>query len=312
MWADGLRANLCAMQDRAHVDIYLEPPLRESAEAGAHNFIGKVAHVLENAQLRVTYRNIDDPLGDPNGLSLTHMAPAPTAHGLVFRRCYYYPFWQIEARQERWLYDVAQSKFDPANIDPEAASRFYKFWQNRLFGEAPQQARRDGPIYVPLQGRLLQRRSFQSCSPLAMLEHTLVHCPGAVVAALHPKEAYSSKELSALENLAARHPRLTLTLGNMERHLQGCAFVVTQNSAAAFSGYFFGKPALFFGKIDFHHIGVRADLADLSYSFAAAQEATPDFAAYLWWFWQENCINAGRSEANGKIAARFRRFGWPV
>ncbi|WOI15899.1 hypothetical protein [Sulfitobacter sp. LC.270.F.C4] len=231
---------------------------------------------------------------------------------MVFRRCYHYPFWQIEARPERWLWDVAQAKFDPALVNPDEAKRFYRFWQKRLFADAPQQARRDGPIYVPLQGRLLQERSFQSCSPIAMLEHTLAQCSGAVVAALHPKETYSAEELSALENLAERHPRLILTSGDMERHLQHCAFVVTQNSAAAFSGYFFGKPALLFGEIDFHHIGVRADLADLSHSFAAVQQAAPDFAAYLWWFWQDNCINAGRAEAEEKIAARLRRFGWQV
>ena len=84
-------------------------------------------------------------------------------------------------------------------------------------------------------------------------------------------------------------------MGEMVRHLQSCAFVVTQNSAAAFSGYFFGKPALFFGQIDFHHIGVRADLADLSHSFDAVGQAAPDFAAYIRWFWQEHCINAGRA-----------------
>ena len=145
-----------------------------------------------------------------------------------------------------------------------------------------------------------------------MLTLTLAHSTGPVVAALHPKEVYSPEELTALEALAARHPRLTLTMGEMVRHLQSCAFVVTQNSAAAFSGYFFRKPALFFGQIDFHHIGVRADLAGLSHSFAAVGQTAPDFAAYIWWFWQEHCINAGRAEAEEKIVARFKRFGWPL
>jgi hypothetical protein len=300
------------MQDHAQVDIYLEPPLRQSAEAGTHNFIGKLARVLENAQFRVTYRDIGAPARAADALSLSHMAPAPTSRGLVFRRCYYYPFWQIEARPERWLWDVAVAEFDPSGVDPKQAQRFYSFWQKRVFGDAPQQSNRDGPIYVPLQGRLLQRRSFQSCSPLEMLTLTLAHSTGPVVAALHPKEVYSPEELTALEALAARHPRLTLTMGEMVRHLQSCAFVVTQNSAAAFSGYFFGKPALFFGEIDFHHIGVRADLADLSHSFDAVRQAAPDFAAYIWWFWQEHCINAGRAEAEEKIVARFKRFGWPL
>ncbi|MEX3316159.1 hypothetical protein [Sulfitobacter sp. PS-8MA] len=300
------------MQVHAPVDIYLEAPLRESAEAGAHNFIAKMTQALENARFRVAYRDIDGPVQDRGALSLSHMAPAPTARGLLFRRCYHYPFWQIEARPERWLWDVAQAQFDPAQVQAKAAAQFYRFWQKRLFGDAPRQARHDGPIYVALQGRLLQRRSFQTCSPIEMLAHTLGHGGKPVVAALHPKEDYSAPELAALERLAARHPALQLTTGGMEQHLASCAYMVTMNSAAAFSGYFFGKPALFFGEIDFHHIGVKADLSDLAGSFAAVAEARPDYAAYLYWFWQENCINAGRPEAEERIAARLRRFGWPV
>ena len=299
------------MPDPTRVDIYLEPPLLASAQAGAHNFIAKMTRVLQNANVRVTYRPINGAAGDPEARVLSHMAPLPDRPGLIFRRCYHYPFWQIEARPERWLWDVAQARFAPSP-DRAEVLRFYRFWQKRLFGTAPAEAHRDGPVYVPLQGRLLQHRSFQSCSPLEMLEHVLSHAAGPVVAALHPKEEYSRAEKDALEVLAARYPRLELTTGGMERHLQHCSYVVTQNSAAAFSGYFFGKPALFFGESDFHHIGVRADLLQPAASFAAVAQARPDFAGYVHWFWQEMCINAGRPEAEKKIAARFRRFGWRV
>jgi len=33
---------------------------------------------------------------------------------------------------------------------------------------------------------------------------------------------------------------------------------------------------------------------------------------YLYWFWQDQSINAGRDDVYGKITARFRRFGWPI
>jgi hypothetical protein len=98
----------------------------------------------------------------------------------------------------------------------------------------------------------------------------------------------------------------------MEHHLQHCDFVVSQNSAAAFAGYFFGKPALLFGKIDFHHIAEPANMAQLPDSFDAAVTARPAFDRYVHWFWQENCINAGRADARAKILARFQRFGWPI
>ena len=88
--------------------------------------------------------------------------------------------------------------------------------------------------------------------------------------------------------------------------------MVTQNSSVAFGGYFFGKAALFFAGIDFHHIGVRADMKNLPKSFAAVAQAQPDFDLYLWWFLQKQSINAGKDTAQAKIAARLKRFGWPI
>jgi len=64
------------------------------------------------------------------------MISPPNANGLVFRRVYHYPFWQIDAVAQRWHWDVARADFDP-DAASDDASRFYKFWQKRLFCDAP-------------------------------------------------------------------------------------------------------------------------------------------------------------------------------
>ena len=294
------------------VHFYLEESLRKSAQAGEHNFINLIVDVLKEANLEPVFDHLPIKGKPSEGLSLTHLAQPPNDNGLVFRRVYHYPFWRIEAVAQRWHWDVAQMAFDPAQADTDAP-RFYRYWQKRLFGDASQNARRDGYIYVPLQGKLDQQRVFQSCTPLEMIGHCLKHGGGRpVIAALHPSEKYSQIELAQLKALAATEPRLTIDTGNMVQHLQGCDFVVTQNSGVAFSGFFFGKPALLFGQIDFHHITTRADLGALGESFATVAEAAPPVAEYVWWFWQAQSINAGRPDAKEKIAARLRRFGWPV
>lgn len=91
-----------------------------------------------------------------------------------------------------------------------------------------------------------------------------------------------------------------------------CDYIVTQNSSVAFNGYFFGKPSLLFRKTDFHHIVVQADIDQLVAGFEAVQTIQPDYAAYVHWFWQKKSINAGRPEAEDMIAARLKRFDWPV
>ncbi|MFK7836968.1 MAG: hypothetical protein AB8B60_12170 [Sulfitobacter sp.] len=291
---------------------YLEEPLRTSAAAGDHNFINRILNVTRAAGFEPIFKSL--PLEGPptDGYSLGHMVNPPNDKGLVFRRVYQYPFWQIEAVAQRWHWDVARAPFDPDQASSDAA-RFYKFWQKRLFGDAPQSTRRDGFVYVPLQGHLSRQRLFQICTPLEMVEHCLAHDrTRRIIATLHPKESYARKDLAALEALARKHDRLTIDTGNMEQHLQHCDYVVTQNSGVAFSGYFFGKPALLFGLIDFHHIAVQADLDRLDENFAEVAAAFPAFDKYIWWFWQDQSINAGREDAEAKIATRLRRFGWPV
>ena len=300
------------MTGKRLMHFHLEDPLRQSAMAGRHNFINLISNVLRRAGYEIDFRDLSE--ADPafEGHSLTHMAQPPNARGLTFRRVYHYPFWQIETVAQRWHWDVARARFDPDAV-PADAARFYGFWQKRLFGSAAAEARRDGFVYVPLQGHLRRQRVFQSCTPIEMLQHCLARVPDRrIVAGLHPKETYAPGDLAALEDLCRHHERLSVRTGGMEELLSGCDYVVTQNSGVAFSGFFFGKPALLFGQIDFHHIAIKADHAALDDSFAAVARHRPAFDKYIWWFWQEQSINAGRAEAEDRIRARLVRFGWPM
>ncbi len=145
-----------------------------------------------------------------------------------------------------------------------------------------------------------------------MVEQCLTQTSQPVIAALHPNETYEGAGIAALKKLEKAHDRLTVQTGGMEALLANCDYIVTQNSSVTFNGYFFGKPSLLFRKADFHHISVLANADDLAAGFATVQCITPDYAAYIHWFWQKNSINGGRPEAEQMIAARLKRFGWPA
>ncbi|WP_263762453.1 hypothetical protein [Lentibacter sp. XHP0401] len=291
------------------VTIFLEPEMKASAEAGQHNFLAKVEAVLRGGGLSVHYANEaerDEPF---EGRALVHMWPPMSADTLVMRRVYAYPFWAIEPSDKRWEWSVAGAVFDPEGVNGSKAARFVGNWRKRLFGVA--EARREGYVYVPLQGRISERRSFQAASPLEMIEALLeAESKRSVVIGLHPKENYAASDIDALEKFEHRFERVSVVMGQMEQYLPGCDYVVSQNSGAAFFGYFFEKPVALFGKIDFHHIAANVHELGVEEALARVPDMTPDFERYLWWFWQEKSINAGRDEAEEQIAVRFKLAGW--
>lgn len=295
---------------------FLDDGLRESAASGSHNFIDRVARLARSNGFEVEYHG-DDPESlalaerDDGAYALFHMRHPVGRRGLVFRRVYHYPFWAIEPTAERWNWYVARTAFPADGIDPEEAARFARFWRKKLFGMAQPPQRSEGFLYLPLQGRLTEHRSFQSCAPIDMIESVLKSDSRPVVAALHPKETYDLKDHAALDALASRFGRLTVTVGEMDRYLPACDAVITMNSSVAFNGYFLHKPALLFADVDFHHIAQKAEIG-LADALAKLGKTTPEFDRYLFWFWQRMSINAGRPEAEAQIAAALQRAGWPI
>lgn len=297
--------------------IYLDKATLARARAGRHNFLDKVCAAAAAGGLRPEYRawSADDALraSARPGYSLMHMKPALPERSLSFRAAYVLPFWRIERSDQRWEWDVAKAEFPAEDIDPGAARRFADGWRNRLYSGQKDRITREGYVLVPLQGRLLDHRSFQSASPLQMIEAVLEHLPRRrVIATLHPKEVYAPEELVALDDLTARFARLEVQRGGSDALLPGCDMVVTQNSAVGFSGLFFDKPLVLFARIDFHHIAANVLTLGAETALHGAEDMAAPRDPYLWWFLQEMAINAGRPDAEGRIAERLRAGGWPI
>lgn len=297
--------------------IYLPDGIIGAAREGRHNFFNRVMAAVRGQGWRVELRH-DTPreqllAAAAPGYGLSLMEEPPAGHGLVSRHTYVGAFWHIEKSTKRWEWPVAKAAFRPGEIDPAAARAFAAQWRRRLFKGGADAPRREGFVFVPLQGLLLERRSFQSMNPIEMLEVTLEQVPHApILATLHPNESYSPAEKAALEVLAARYPRLRLATGGAADALAACDLVVTQNSGVAFNGYFFGKPAVLFAEIDFHHIAASVPRLGVAEAFRAAREAAPDYDRYLWWFLADQSIAAGSPKAEAQILAAMRRGGWPI
>jgi hypothetical protein len=229
---------------------------------------------------------------------------------LNLRRCYRDPFFCIEPTNERWEYEVAYRPFDPAEV-VKGFRGFYSYWRPRVLGDM--QVSNDGHVLIPLQGRLLEHRSFQSMSPIEMIRATMeAETSRPVYATLHPKEIYTAEERAALREIAARYPRFQLSEQPTMKLLAGCDYVVTQNSGVAVTGFFAHKPAVLFGKIDFHHIAGSVPRVGVDEAFSTALGKPPEFAKFLYWFFALNAIPFWDGDAKDRIVERLRHFGWPI
>ncbi|MDM7931686.1 hypothetical protein [Tabrizicola sp.] len=302
------------MDERKRVlHIYLHSPWRQAAEAGEVNLFRRMQAALPDWRLKFHPDTPAERLKAPGrgGYGLFHMQAPNGPRILCLRRAYILPFWRIEAVSERWLFDVAQERFDADTIPKDEADGFVRRWRPKLLGDGA--SRQDGYVLVPLQGRISEHRSFQEASPLAMLETVLERiATRRVVATLHPKEVYTPAELAALEDLERRFPRFTLVGAQTPALLLGCDAVVTQNSSVALHGFFADKPAVLFAQSDFHHIAGSVPKGGLDAAFAALDAPPPDFARYLCWFFRRQAINGGAPDCEAQIVARFRRHGWQV
>jgi hypothetical protein len=296
--------------------IYLDHGTRQAAVDGKVRFLNLVKHAMESRGFRVEY--CDEGGGGllksvgRGGYSLFHMKDPFHENSLTFRKVYLYPFWQIETSAKRWEWEVARTAFEPDKIDPDLTNRFAGYWRNQLFGDTviPD---RGGYVFIPLQGKLLNQRSFQSATPIEMIKATLKHCnTRQVVIRLHPNETYSPQERDALGKLEKMHTSLTVSDQDPDILLAGCDYVVAQNSGLAFKGLFLEKPAILFGEIDFHHIALNISETGIKKAFQQVETHKPDYNKYLFWFLQTMSINAGKPDIQDRILSTLRRRGWQV
>lgn len=297
--------------------IYLEDTSFDWAERGDFNMINRIRAAFEDRGFRVEFRRNSDAerlkSAARRGYSLFHMDDPYHARALTLRRAYFYPFWRIENSAQRWNWTVARSAFRPEDIDPVEAEKFCRFWRKRLYDLTEVPTKREGFVYVPLQGRLLEHRGFQSTSPIDMIRAVLDHNPDRQVrVGFHPGETYLPEEIEAVEDLAMGTDRLAITDAPMPDLLKSCDYVVTQNSSVALAGYFFHKPAALFARIDFHHIAATVAKLGPMDAVRTAPTLRPEFDRYMYWFLKLTAINGGSDLAEDQILNSVRAHGWTV
>lgn len=288
--------------------IHLDPDMLNRAQSGHFNFINGVCEAAESRGWKTELAPETDEPPERYVYALHHMSGPRHKRTKIFRRTYYYPYWHIESEPQRWRWDVAKAKFNPNGIDIGEARKFIRHMRTKhLPGLSP---KKPSHILIPLQRELTKARSFQIMSPVKMVE-AVAKTGKDCIATLHPNGNYSDKDMSALEKVSKRYKNLTIG-GNSRELLPGAEYVVTQNSSVAMDAYLLTRPVVLFAQIDFHHIAVKASELGADKALAEAVEHKAYYSKYLYWFLNQQAIDAMSPTAEGRILDALKKGGWPI
>lgn len=295
------------MTDRM-LRIHLDAEMTARANAGHFNFIDRLRTAVASRGWQSEIAPETDAPPERYTYSLHHMNGPRHKRAKIFRRTYYYPFWHIESVPQRWRWDVAKAEFRPNQIDTDAARDFiHGLRAQYLPGITPTAP---AHVLIPLQRELAKARSFQTISPLAMVE-AVAKTRKRCIATLHPNGNYTPAELASLDALAARFTNLTIG-GNSRELLAGAEYVATQNSAVAMDAFLLARPVVLFAQIDFHHIALNVADMGVEQALNAAPNHKAHYAKYLYWMLREQAIDAMAPTAELRILDALKKGGWPI
>ena len=169
--------------------IHLDDDMLDRARSGQFNFIERVIAAAESRGWRTELAPETDQPPPRFHYALHHMSGPTHRRAKIFRRTYYYPFWHIETTPQRWRWPVAEADFRPGSIDTAEARKFIRRLRQQVMpGLRPTEPRH---VLIPLQERLTEARSFQTMSPVDMVN--AVAATGKTrIATLHPKGTAAS------------------------------------------------------------------------------------------------------------------------
>lgn len=216
---------------------------------------------------------------------------------------YIYPFWNLDPWGIRALSSIAALPFDEAQVDVAEAGKFASRLRKRLvaarISRYPQNpdlvALPKGCIAVFLQSQA-HRAVEETCylTMRQMLAALLARDdPRAIVIKPHPRDA-DPQTRAYLRRLAARDTRVWLVDANIHDVLAQASVAVTINSAVGIEAHLHRVPVVLCGRADFHHAAVTVtDRRKMDAGIATAEAAQWPHDAYLYWYFAEQCLNAG-------------------
>lgn len=231
---------------------------------------------------------------------------------------YFDTFWHMDPSGVLANSSISDKIFEPELIDKAAADRFYASIIARFAAVRRSRYRQpdavlavpDEAIAVFLQGPAPHQLGQAHCSSEEMLCAVAKGADGrAVVVKPHPLKP--DLGLAQISRVRAQGHALMTTTANVHDVLAKAAVSVSINSAVAMEGFQHGKPAIVFGKSDFHHfVETVRNGDDFGAALQTALASKLDYARALYWYFGLNCLWLEAPDFEARLLAVFAEAGF--
>ena len=227
-------------------------------------------------------------------------------------------FFHVDPKGVQAASSIGARAYEPALIDADQAARYAKMLDARFTARRHSRYRQmgavsalpKGAIAVFLQGPAPIRQGQAFASFEEMLRAVVAGAEGrAVLVKPHPLKPELGAEIIA--TLQAEGHALIATEANVHDILAACAVSVSINSATAIEGFLHQKPAVIFGRSDFHALVQTAQSpSDFPRALRAALHSPPDYAKALYWYFGQNCLDIQADSFDDRLMAIFAAAGF--
>ena len=313
----------------AGVHLHVPRHVRLALEGqGNPQFYGPLARGLRRRGAEVVLRPSDEdswraiPEGGEAGVfHVVHNGRIRAPGVLNAAIAYLDRWWQLDPAGVLGRSSIASEAWDRAATDRRAAMDFLSALRRRYV--LPRRSRYDQPagvvpapegsVAVFLQGRSPLTEMARRFPTAAMIRAVAMGSGGRPVRVKpHPQRSHPD-ELAAISHLAAEGHDVALYEGNVHDLLARCAATVSISSACSFEGFLHRKPAILYGRSDFHHHAFAVP-DDTPEGFAATLEKAlttrQSHARYVHWYLRGHCLNADDPRLMRRILGRMRAAGW--
>lgn len=233
---------------------------------------------------------------------------------------YFWEFWHLDAKGTKAFSSIGHQVYDPRAMPFARAAPFFAAQQAKLvarrvskYGQTAEvEAIPQGALAVFFQGDYPRRQGVTSFDDLATLQAV---CAGAddrpIVVKPHPLSSDPGVMIEA-RLMTQGDRRVRFTNANVHDILARCAATVSINSTVALEGFLHRKPAVLFGRSDFHHFAGRVEQPqDFAAVLAAELTRKKGYAQYLAWYFLRHCLRLGSPGLEAAIWQRFASAGFP-